>query len=149
MLEVLSNEFSNISASNENDFDTESIKYKEDDLFRMLGFVDKEAYTFFKYSKEDSARMMPPILDIPDYFIRNHGNTLTYESRYIKESSALMVIMFHDSFGEGMVKFIKESFEESIFIWSSFDMDIIQKERPDVVILELAERDVELLLNIN
>ena len=74
-------------------------------------------------------------------------NPLMYESRYIKSSQPLKIIMFGDSFSPFLTKFLKEHFREIVVIWGyKFDEKIIIDEKPDIVILEIVERNIDLLI---
>jgi len=51
------------------------------------------------------------------------------------------VVVFRDSFGNALVPFLSESFGRTLFAWSrNVDPRIVELEKPDVVILEMAER---------
>jgi hypothetical protein len=49
-------------------------------------------------------------------------------------------ILFCDSFGDGMVPYLEQCFRRFIHVRSSFDRAVVERERPDVVIQEFAER---------
>jgi hypothetical protein len=52
-------------------------------------------------------------------------------------------IMFRDSFGSALIPFLSEHFQRILYLWQEpfqFDSEIIQRERPDVVIQEIVER---------
>ncbi len=50
-------------------------------------------------------------------------------------------VFFHDSFTRPMIPFLAERFSRSVFLWShDFAPDIIEAEKPDVVVLETVER---------
>jgi hypothetical protein len=42
-------------------------------------------------------------------------------------------IVFHDSFGENLRPMLAEGFRRAIFVWGSFEPDVIEREKPDVV----------------
>ncbi|MEI8315703.1 MAG: hypothetical protein WCG79_09665 [Verrucomicrobiota bacterium] len=51
------------------------------------------------------------------------------------------LVMFRDSFGSALVPFLAEHFRRSLFLWQyDFDLAIIEKEKPDVVIWETTSR---------
>ena len=57
----------------------------------------------------------------------------------------LRLVMFHDSFGEGLRPYLSEHFKRAVYIWqNNLDGDlfkaIILKEKPDIVIEEIVER---------
>lgn len=62
-------------------------------------------------------------------------------------------IIFHDSFGQAMIPFLARHFKRAVFVWlkgyeretgyvwsESFDADLLERERPTVVIQQLVER---------
>ena len=54
------------------------------------------------------------------------------------------LVMFRDSFGNKLIPFISEHFRRSYYYWGSipFSYSIIEKEKPDMVIMELTEREL-------
>ena len=71
-----------------------------------------------------------------------------YESRYIGNANKFKILVFHDSFFNGMSKFFKESFGETVFVWSDLQFGLVEKEKPDILIYERVERDIDMLLNL-
>lgn len=68
-----------------------------------------------------------------DFTIRVHG----------KNASAPKLVFVHDSFGDRMRKLLARDFSDCTFAWqTSFDPEIVRRERPDVVIELHAERQV-------
>lgn len=59
-------------------------------------------------------------------------------------------VVYRDSFFNLMMPYFSENFKECIYIWS-YEMsdEIIQKEKPDFVILEMTEATIDRLLNDN
>ncbi len=63
----------------------------------------------------------------------------------LRTSAAPRVVMFHDSFGETMRPFLSETFRRIVYLWQDewqdeIDLQIVNKERPDIVIQEFVER---------
>lgn len=84
--------------------------------------------------------------DLPPYYIKNKF-IFNYE-RYINPSKELKIIIFRDSFSTLLKDYISETFGESVFIWNqSFNKEIIDKEKPDIVLFEFGERVIEKLNN--
>lgn len=53
---------------------------------------------------------------------------------------SIKVLMFHDSFGVALMPFLSETFSQTTFLWTKdFRFDIIEKEKPDIVIQERME----------
>jgi hypothetical protein len=62
-------------------------------------------------------------------------------------------VMYRDSFAASFIPFLSEHFQRILYIWNhesktwdGFDGDIIERERPDVVIQELAEYKLAIAL---
>ncbi|MCF8459458.1 MAG: hypothetical protein K9G46_01940 [Flavobacteriales bacterium] len=67
-----------------------------------------------------------------------------YEERYSNKSRPLKIMVLRDSFGVSMVEYIRESFGESVFIWSNtFDTTMIVNEKPDILVNMIVERHLE------
>lgn len=57
------------------------------------------------------------------------------------------LFMFRDSFSSGMIPYLSESFNDSIYNWNhSFDSELIKQAKPDIVIHEIVERYAHHLL---
>ena len=55
-------------------------------------------------------------------------------------------IIFIDSFGVGMIPTLASAFDETRFVWSyQFDTELVSSFKPDVVIVEIAERKLQTL----
>lgn len=58
------------------------------------------------------------------------------------------VVVFCDSFGDWMEKFANDHFDNVVIKkYSKFDIDVIEKESPDVVITEVVERNISSLID--
>ena len=107
------------------------------DLARMLNVMWVENQTILT-NRRPFARLVAS--DIPDY--RN-----AEIARFRGGANNLKVLVFRDSFCTAMVDYIKESFGETVFIWSyNFDKKLIEKEKPDIIIQEVVERELDQLL---
>lgn len=59
-------------------------------------------------------------------------------------------VIFRDSFANQLEPFLSESFSRAVYPWSfTIDRDLVDREAPDVVIYEIAERYLHLLKDIN
>ena len=55
-------------------------------------------------------------------------------------------LVFRDSFGTALIPFLAESFQSSVYVWTfNFLPELIDKEKPNVVILECVERYINAL----
>ncbi|HEX8923182.1 MAG TPA: hypothetical protein VF828_00425 [Patescibacteria group bacterium] len=64
--------------------------------------------------------------------------------REVQNPKLPKLVMFRDSFGAGLIPFVAEHFQRSYFFWGTmpYSTDIIKKEKPDIVIMELTEREL-------
>jgi hypothetical protein len=117
-----------------------------DDLARMLGLRDLYpedqldlVATVPLYSRKSEIPVEPPknaVLDFspPAAFV--HPNT-----------SLPRAVLFHDSFALGFAHLLEEHFQRLVAVWhDDFHQDVIEHERPDVVIHELLERKLGFLV---
>ncbi|MFC2100995.1 hypothetical protein ACFLRZ_04110 [Bacteroidota bacterium] len=76
------------------------------------------------------------IKDINDDFYPSGTVIRSYES----SMSGLKLVMFRDSYGVPLIPLIQYHFDRSIFIWTyDLNIQIIEKEKPDIVIQEFME----------
>ncbi len=54
------------------------------------------------------------------------------------------LVMFRDSFATETIPHLAGHFRQGVYIWSRYDANVIDKEKPDVVIEEVVERDLML-----
>ena len=93
-----------------------------------------------KKTNGESAKLDSSILMVPGNYTRKPTD---YEQRYTSEANDLKILMFGDSFSTSLIKFLKESFGESVFIWHyRFNKQLIIDEKPDIVINEIVERNL-------
>jgi hypothetical protein len=59
----------------------------------------------------------------------------------VDDASLPRAVVLHDSFGLNLKPFLAEHFRRSLFLWlPTLDEEVLQRERPDVVIQEVCER---------
>jgi len=69
-----------------------------------------------------------------------------FERRYLNSKQPYKAVFFHDSFGEQLEPFLAESFGESVFVWDHrFNRKAIEREKPDIVVHIIAERNLEVI----
>jgi hypothetical protein len=74
--------------------------------------------------------------------------TYNIERYHIEKSNYPKLLMFRDSFGVHLLPYLSESFSDSLYVWftpSAVDLSIVEKERPQIVILQLVERNLQSL----
>lgn len=65
---------------------------------------------------------------------------------HIEKSNYPKMVMFRDSFGYPLLIYLSESFSDSLYVWYlpfGVNLSVIEKERPQVVILQLVERNLQ------
>jgi alginate O-acetyltransferase complex protein AlgJ len=117
---------------------------KGGDLSRMLGDKSSE-YKFFAKHKHSTSEKMMSRMPVPENYSRKPED---YEKRYRSKANRLKIILFRDSFSTGLIDYLNENFGESVFIWNfgMFDKAIIDQEKPDIVVQEIVERDIDKLI---
>ncbi|MFC1733288.1 hypothetical protein ACFL6I_23565, partial [candidate division KSB1 bacterium] len=108
----------------------------------------------FQSKKGDIAKM----LALNDVYVRNEIKLSTPNINPIKEfktnrypkrtkitsydsGNGLKLVMFRDSFGSHLLPLIQYHFSRSVFIWTyELNTEIIEKEKPDIVIQQFLER---------
>jgi hypothetical protein len=67
----------------------------------------------------------------------------------IPASKLPRLLVFRDSFFEALLPFICQQFSRSVYLWqNTIDLNIIDKEKPDIVIFEFVERYSQCLLGL-
>ena len=124
-------------------YSIDSIVGLQNDLIRQIRKSNNE-YQFLLRNKTEPHAVFqkrvyrPDEVEIVDDFNRD------YEKRYHNARKPLKILVFRDSFCGAMVEFIRESFGESVLIWdTTFDTQIIENEKPDIVLTMMVERHLE------
>jgi len=119
------------------------ITYQED-LIKMLNESRLEKQISLTAKYPEVSKQVASQLSISPYYNKLPQD---YEKRYKSNVNRLKVVMFRDSFSSAMLKYVKENFGEVVFVWSDrFDKELIETEKPDIVIQEVVEREVDVFL---
>jgi hypothetical protein len=64
--------------------------------------------------------------------------------RETSDSTLPKLVMFRDSFAASLIPFISEHFKRSYYFWGSipYSMTIVEKEKPEIVVMEITEREL-------
>lgn len=141
----LSEWYPSLSADNFDNYHIIEESEYSGDLARMMGLaaeISDKKYMLIARDGEVSA---------PGVSARENSSsrTVTFETPPTGPHKPRAVI-FHDSFGKFFPSYLSDSFRRSVYRWGSFlDARLIIQEHPDVVIQELAERDVLRTLSHN
>ena len=63
----------------------------------------------------------------------------------IPGSSLPKLLVFRDSFFTAVEPFVSRNFSKSMYIWTSYDQNVVDNENPDIVIWEVVERYIDRL----
>ncbi len=142
LMEKIVRDFPCIKVLSINDFKFGTLPSESNDLTRMLSMKIPEDRVVMEPKFECNAGREKCRLPIPGGYKRNPDE---YEFRFVSHTRPLKALIFRDSFFEAMMPFIKESFGESVLIWSAYDKSLVDIEKPDLVIYELIEREIDVL----
>ena len=130
--------YPNLKASSRSDFELK-VSYSNGDLINMVGLseiIKDEDWTLIprtpRLANRIDSRIHVP--DLPEY--RQPFAT------EVKNSKLPRVVMFRDSFAERLAPFLSEHFQRIVYLWQDFDLEIVKKEHPDIVIHEMVERSL-------
>lgn len=141
----LSGWFSGISLDSLENYSVKKETGYSGDLARMMGLAGKIQEEKYGLAAKDGEALLPQ-----DPALENAlGQTLAFEEPdgFPRKPRA---VIFHDSFGISFPSHLKDSFERSVYSWRSFLYPrLIIRERPEVVVQELAERDIMRTLSRN
>ncbi len=112
------------------------------DLNPFLRRESREFAIWMHPRKPSGAKELPAVLTPPESF---PGLPQQYEKRFSFPGKPLKILIFHDSFFGGIYIFLNDDARESVFIFSRFDMNLVKKEKPDLVVYETVERNLDLL----
>jgi alginate O-acetyltransferase complex protein AlgJ len=122
------------------DFKIETASGIEEDLSKLLRIKARESSFRLKQLTPNKAVEIEKRLSVPvDYPHRKDF----YEHRYICEGKSLKVLIFSDSFFRAITPLITQGFGETVVLWTRINYDIIKIEKPDIVISESVEREVD------
>ena len=146
LMDCIVRDFPDLKVLSLNDFKFDTTTSFTNDLIRMLFLTIPEDEVILEQEYVSNARQEKTRLPVPDSYTRNSND---YEIRFINKSRPLKVLIFRDSFFIAMIPFFKETFGESVFIWSGYDRRLIDIEKPDLIICEVIEREIDTFDNIH
>lgn len=134
----INKDFAEASILNKNIFNVQENFVNQMDLTLMLNKYEIEKiYTHTEKNIVDLQEKFDTIDKIPYQF-------------YSRPSKKLKGYFYRDSYSIGMIPFLKTLYKNSTFVQSSsFNKSIIAKEKPDFVVYQIVERDLEFSIKIN
>jgi alginate O-acetyltransferase complex protein AlgJ len=83
-------------------------------------------------------------------FSQNDCKTIYSKDSFYCETNenSQRLVMYRDSFSIWLVPYVKQHFSRSIYLWgtANIDLSIIEKEKADIVIIQIVERHLDNLL---
>ncbi|MCH7534214.1 MAG: hypothetical protein IH948_00415 [Bacteroidetes bacterium] len=134
-----------IKSPDKDSYTISEIPIEKGDLATMLGLSPFYNNTKFVYTPNDDVPKIK-FQSTPAY----DNNKLSYKLNYIattglKETPRLLV--FNDSFVTYILRFLSTGFGRSAFYWTyDFNKDVINQEKPDIVISIMVERSLYKLI---
>lgn len=138
LIKRIGQDFKNVKIKEIKDFEIKVKDAPNNDLALQMGvpgnFVEKENIFENKNIKAKSV-----FEDCPKIYT---GCPLVIKE--IPNSKLPKLLMFRDSFGATLIPLISENFRRSYFYWGAipYSGEIVKKEKADVVIMELTEREL-------
>jgi len=140
LMDFIVQDFPRLRVLSVDDFKMDTLTTVTSDLTRMLSLEIPEESLIMEPKCVSNVQNANQELSIPaDY----NKTSNVYEVRFINNTQPLKVLVFRDSFFDEMIPFVKESFGESVFIWSLYERSLLDIEKPDLVIWEVVEREIE------
>jgi hypothetical protein len=115
------------------DFTLTSAQLKGGDLLGMLGICAKSNYT-----------EPIPILQLKQKMKLSDDKEFSesYGKHNATAPSKLKVLFFRDSYGNALIQYFSLHFNSTYFYWTAYDQSIVDKVKPDVVVVMSTERYV-------
>jgi alginate O-acetyltransferase complex protein AlgJ len=135
--------FPNVKRLAIEDFTVKTEEGKGGDLARMLSLDE--------YIKEERITLVPRFTPKATDGVRDYEDPVHHLGRemVVKETRDTRLpkaLVFRDSYSWGLIPCLAESFQSVVFLWTfEFLPEIIEREKPDIVILESVERYINAL----
>lgn len=145
----ISNDFSSVNFNMNplSDYEIEQFNSNIGDLNGMLFIEKNEEFINPKPKFEYSWVEQPKELTIPSPY---HFDDKNYEFRYTSDVNDLKIVIMRDSFFGALKEFIANDFGETVCIWRhNFDKALFELEKPDIILYEIVERNIDVLLKDN
>ncbi|WP_338874101.1 hypothetical protein WBJ53_00540 [Spirosoma sp. SC4-14] len=137
-----------------NDFPQLPLASLDDYRIKVLRGMGGDLTTMLALNKEfrDSVTYkIKPVSTLAAYQIENTPNSQMglASSRFIGQHPQLpKLLMIGDSFSFSMNQFVPNYFGKTYIVRNTaFDLDLVKAEQPDIVVLEIVERNINLLVN--
>ena len=144
IVDALSEEISTLHSASHSAFEPRVVRSSGLDLAGMLGLTEvlSEDDLVLVPRRPAAARILEP----------QYPNRRLTHARIVTEAPnrGPRAVVFMDSFGPGLVPFLSEDFSRVVYLWQdNMDPQVVQQERPQVVIQELVGRALSKLVPYN
>jgi hypothetical protein len=135
----ISKDFPSISPKKISDFSISEQPSNRKDLESLMGvsgYYSEKVPTFTPKFSPQSVNLTP---QCADPYIR-----CGLVEKQVNDPNLPTLVAFRDSFFNGLIPFISENFRSSTYLWGvvPYSTDIIDKNKPDIVIFEITEREL-------
>lgn len=129
--ELMKNIDKNFKYKDLNELDIESKNIQTGDLANMINLSGRLSDTQYNISNFNN--------DVNTTLVEQKENN---ELRYVSTNlNGKKLLCFRDSFSTSVIPYLSKEFQESLFLWGvPYSKEIIEKEKPDIVVFESAER---------
>jgi hypothetical protein len=111
------------------------------DLARILGQQDQIKERNLVDAKANPSLSILQSLELSPERLKREWKPRTEPWVTINPQASGKVVVFHDSFAGGWLKFLGQNFHEVIYLWEyHLDKEFLEREKPDIVIDEILER---------
>ena len=144
IVDALSEEIPTLQSASHSAFEPRVVRSSGLDLAGMLGLTEvlSEDDLVLVPRRPAAARILEP----------QYPNRRLTHARIVTEAPnrGPRAVVFMDSFGPGLVPFLSEDFSRVVYLWQdNMDPQVVQQERPQVVIQELVGRALSKLVPYN
>ena len=144
IVDALSEEIPTLHSASHSAFEPRVVRSSGLDLAGMLGLTEvlREDDLVLVPRRPAAARILEP----------QYPNRRLTHARIVTEAPnrGPRAVVFMDSFGPGLVPFLSEDFNRVVYLWQdNMDPQVVQQERPQVVIQELVGRALSKLVPYN
>jgi hypothetical protein len=114
---------------------------KGGDLALILGQKDQIKERNLVYAEAKAPRGRAQTMPLPTERLKREWKPKTEPTVTYNPQASGKVVLFHDSFALGWLKFLGQDFHEVIYLWQyHLDKEFLEREKPDLVIDEILER---------
>lgn len=138
LFQRIGEDFKNVKAKELKDFEIIKREAPNNDLAQQMGVAGKyREEEIILVNKENKAKIVKE--ECPKTYTLCPLRVLE-----VADARLPKMVMFRDSFGVGLIPLVAENFQRSYFYWGSipYSKSIFEKEKPNLVIMELTEREL-------